>query len=133
MIDKQKVLNGPFNLVLSTGSTEKYRIEGLKKDSITFGVENQVEELEDYSEDVYGRMLTAEVSFSELDITDLSNIEDETIDKIRIEFPVKGKYLEFSEPSSVQSSIDGLKTKIKIKKFVAGKDWTDVLIKGDLN
>lgn len=126
MLDKTKVINGPFNLTFLAGLAEKYSISGLKKDALSLSVENQTEELEDGSEDFLGRSLTAEATFSQLDSADLTSIEDQTIDSVVVEFSAKNKTVTIPLPGSILASIDNLKTKITIKKFAASKVWDDL-------
>jgi len=117
MLDKTKVINGPFNLVLLAGEVEKFKLEGLKKDSVAFSVEPQSEDIEDGSKDLYAYLAKADVTFSQLDTTDLGNIQDPTIDSVEIRFTVKGKKIVISAPTNIIPSIDSLKTKIAIEKL----------------
>lgn len=126
MLTKTKIINGPFNLTLMAGIVEKYIITGLKKDALTLSVENQVEELEDGSEDFQGRTLSAEATFSQLDSADLGSIEDDTVDSVVVEFPSKNKTVTIATPGSILASVDNLKTKITIKKFAASRAWDDL-------
>lgn len=126
MLDKTKVFNGPFDLVFLAGATEKYKVAGLKKDSVAFSVEPQTEDLEDNSKDLYGYLAKAEVSFSELDTADLGKVQDATIDTVEIQFPVKGKKVIIGDPTNIIPSVDGLKTKITVEKFSASADIADV-------
>ncbi|MCF7801096.1 MAG: hypothetical protein K9N34_03665 [Candidatus Marinimicrobia bacterium] len=126
MLDKTKIINGPFNLILMAAAVEIYTITGLKKDALALGVENQVEELEDGSEDFLGRLLTAEATFSQLNGADLTSIEDDTVDSVVVEFPSKNKTVTIAAPGSILASVDNLKTKITIKKFASSKVWDDL-------
>ena len=126
MLDKTKIINGPFNLILMAAAVEIYTITGLKKDALSLSVENQVEELEDGSEDFLGRMLTAESTFSQLNGVDLTSIEDDTVDSVVVEFPSKNKTVTIAAPGSILASVDNLKTKITIKKFASSKVWDDL-------
>jgi len=138
MLTKTKVFNGPFDLVLLAIKLDeqgeplepeeweaKYTVSGLKKDSVAMSVEPQSEDLEDFSKDVYGYIAKAEVTFSELDTTDLTNIQDEAITKAEIQFPAKNKKIVITDPMNIIPSVDGLKTKISIEKFSVGADITD--------
>jgi hypothetical protein len=125
MLDKTKTFNGPFDLVLLAAAVEKYTVSGLKKDSVALSVEPQSEELEDNSKDLYAYLAKAEVSFSELDTTDLESIQDKTIDHAEIRFTSKGKKIVIAGPTNIIPSVDGLKTKISIEKFSASPNISD--------
>ena len=121
-LDKTKVLNGPFNIIGNADSVEKFSFTGLKKDSITLNTEDTVEELEDRKTDLIGRTLTVELVVSESDTTDMADIND-LIDDIKITFPNKSKMITITDPDEVRPKLEGGKTKITIKKFVAGDVW----------
>jgi|GEM_PF-2516002 len=125
MLTKAKVFNGPFDLVLLADAVEKYTVSGLKKDSVALSVEPQSEDLEDNSKDLYAYLAKAEISFSEVDSTDLESIQDSTIDKAEIRFTGKSKKIVISDPTSIIPSIDGLKTKISIEKFSGSSAISD--------
>jgi hypothetical protein len=125
MLNKTKVFNGPFDLVLLAGEVEKYTVSGLKKDSVALSVEPQSEDLEDFSKDVYGYIAKAEVSFSELDTTDMTSIQDPTIDSAEIRFTGKSKKIVVDDPTNIIPSVDSLKTKISIEKFSASSAISD--------
>jgi hypothetical protein len=120
-LDKTKVLSGPFNLSLvDDANVEVYGVTGLKKDSVSFGIESKTwnDELEDDSEDmgIGGRKVTVEITHSELDPADLDSIEDSTISKALISFPGKNKTITVQSPDLIYASVDNLKTKITIVK-----------------
>jgi len=121
-LDKTKVLNGPFNIVAMASAVEKMNYAGLKKDSLTLSTEDVVEELEDRTTDLVGRTMTAELVISELDTTSLADIND-LIDSVEITFPNKTKKITITSPDEVRPKVEGGKTKVTIKKFVAGDAW----------
>lgn len=121
-LDKTKVLNGPFSIVAMADVTEKFNYSGIKKDSLSISTEDVIEELEDRTTDLIGRNMTAELTISELDTTDLAAISD-LIDDIQITFPNKTKKITITDPDEVRPKVEGGKTKITIKKFVAGDAW----------
>ncbi len=122
MLDKTKVLNGPFTITGKTDTVEDFSYEGLKKDAITINTEDEVEELEDHTTELTGRSLTVEVTLSELDSTDLAAIAD-GIGSIEIDFPNKSKKITITDPDEVRPKVDNGKTKITIKKYTPGDTW----------
>lgn len=125
-LNKAKVLNGPVTIIGYTGEAEVFRYEGLKKDSLSLNTEDEVEELEDRTSDLIGRNGTGEMTFSELDTTDLALINDD-IDKVEFVFSSKSKKVTFTDPDSVRPKVESGKTKIIIKKFVSGDAWPFVI------
>lgn len=121
-LDKTKVLSGPFTITGSTGGTASFSYAGLKNDALVINTEDVTRELEDYTTDLEGRQLTAEVTLSELDTTDLAKIKD-SVDSIAIAFTNKSKTFTVAAPDEVRAKVDNGKTKITIKKFVAGNAW----------
>jgi hypothetical protein len=122
MLDKTKVLYGPFDLTLKTGEVDTLVKGTLKKEAVTISTEDITEELEDYTTVLVGRRATVEVVHSEVDSADLALIND-TIDGVEVAFSVSGKKLTVAAPDEVRPTVEGGKTKITIKKFVKGDAW----------
>ena len=131
MLNKDKILNGPFEFELFDDvPTSVIKFEGLKKDSVKFEVETEEysEDLEDGSKDqgTYGRNAVCELTISELDPTDLALIEGGTVDNAEIRFTAKGKKVSLPSMDSISISVENFKTKIKIRKSLAiGQALTD--------
>jgi hypothetical protein len=104
-----------------------FEYAGLKNDALAMNTEDITEELEDYTTELVGRQLTAEATLSEVDNTDLAAIE--TAASVEIAFPNKGKVITIT-PDEVRPKVDAGKTKIVIRKFIAGDNWP--FTKGDI-
>jgi hypothetical protein len=126
-LTKAKVLSGPFTITGKTGGSTSFTYAGLKNDALVINTEDVTKELEDYTTDLEGRHLTAEITLSELDTTDLAKIKD-TVDTIEILFTNKSKTFTIAAPDEVRAKVDNGKTKITIKKFVAGSAWPFTIV-----
>lgn len=127
-IDKTKVLGGPFNITFQDASAvDLLTVTGIKnKDNISFVAEPVVEELEDGSDDLYGYNVTMEMTYSEVDTGVLNAVKNAA--KAIITFTAKGKTVSnATDFLTVYPGVDGWKTKITCKTYVAGSDWTNIL------
>ena len=129
MVNKTKVLNGPFSLdFLDSGDTTVLTspITGRLKDAISLSTENLSEDLEDGSKDVYAQKLLAEITLSELDTAAMDEMEGNDVVTVVITFTAKAKKLTISDPNTINTFLDNLKTKIVIEKinYDAGRPYT---------
>jgi hypothetical protein len=134
MVDKTKVMNGPFSVDFLDGAGESVLttpITGRLKDAISLSTENLSEDLEDGSRDVYAKKLTCDITLSELDTAREDEIEDSSVASMEVSFTAKGRKLVVDTPNTITTSLDGLKTKISIEKvdYSGGRPYsvTDII------
>tara|TARA_B110000444_G_C18708352_1_gene532496 strand:+ start:547 stop:984 length:438 start_codon:yes stop_codon:yes gene_type:complete len=129
-LSHSKVMVGRVvSLTLTKGGTEKLALKGLKDGVVNFSEElkEQVTELEDGNEIIesFGRKYNVEILFSELDTTDLANING--CDALIVATALggangTGRTLTMSTLDSCKAHIDGMKTKIVAVKSIPEAD-----------
>lgn len=117
------------SLTLNKGGTEKLALKGLKDGVVNFSEElkEQVTELEDGNEIVesFGRKYNVEIVFSEIDTTDLANING--CDSLIVATALGGanglgRTLTMSALDTCKAHIDGMKTKVVAQKSIPEAD-----------
>jgi len=133
-LDPSKVVYGPFNVSFKDSTpAEVFGVTGLKYDAVKFSGETKEGsiELEDGKEKFWteGRKLVVEITVTQLDTSDLANIEDNSIVSVELTFLQANKTITISNPDQIVTHIDeGFKTRIKITKTGdVSQAWGDIL------
>ena len=129
-LQSPNILYGQFDFELLQLGVAKFTRTGINEEALslysgtTFAKNKKVADgSKTYWQE--GRELIFEVSFKELDTTDLTDIE--TADEATISFTEPSRTITVDGIDFVVTKIDGLMTKIICKKTVSyGKEWSDI-------